>query len=146
VVPLVGDPQRDRAVIILRRAYAEGYLGSADLERRVDAALRAGTATQIFGSVRGVPGGVTELALEGVAIPAVRAGTFPVRLRLAYLLLRLAFRTWVIATAVLATTAAVWALLTGLALGGALALASLWVIVSGCAYALSRGARRLSRP
>jgi hypothetical protein len=145
-VLLVGDQQRDRAVTVLRRAYADGYLAGPDLERRVDVALRASTATQILGSVRGVPGGMTELALEGVAIPAVRAGTFGLRLRLARMLLRLALATWVVATAALATAGVVWALVAGPGLGGTLALLAVWLFVTGCAYGLCRGARRLARP
>jgi hypothetical protein len=143
---VVGDLQRDRAVTILRRAYADGYLGATELERRLDTALRADNARQIFGSVRGVPGGATELALEGVAIPVARVATLPLRLRLAHLLLKLALGTWMIATAVLLTAAAVWALAAGLALNGALTLVAVWLLVTGCAYMLSRGARRLSRP
>jgi hypothetical protein len=145
-VLLVGDPLRERAVAILRRAYADGYLGAPDLERRVDVALRSATMPQILGSVRGVPGGVTELALEGVALPAARAGTFPLRLRLAHVLFRLALGAWLVSTAVIATVGAVWALAAGLAFGGGLALFAVWLLVSGCAYALSRGARRLSQP
>jgi hypothetical protein len=61
------------------------------------------------------------------------------------MLLRLALGTWLVTTAVLATVGAVWALAAGLALGGGLALFAVWLLVSGCAYALSRGARRLSR-
>jgi hypothetical protein len=145
-VPLAGDLQRDRAVAILRRAYVDGHLGASELDRRLDVALRATTASQAFGSVRGVPGGIAELVLEGVAIPAVRAGTFPLRVRFARLLIRVAFGAWLLATAVVGTVAAVWALAAGLALGGALALLCVWLLVSGCAYAVSRSARRLSRP
>jgi hypothetical protein len=145
-VLLVGDQQRDRAVTVLRRAYAHGYLAAPDLEHRVDVALRATTATQILGSVRGVPGGMTELALEGVAIPAVRAGTFGLRVRLARFLLRLALGAWAIATAALASAGVVWALAAGVGPGEAVALLVTWLFVTGCAYGLSRGARRLSRP
>lgn len=145
-VPLVGDSQRDRAVSILRRAYADGYLGALDLERRIDVALRAASTRQIVGSVRGVPGGVAELTLEGAVIPAVRAGTFPLRLRLAALLLRLVLGTWLVVTVILGVVGIVLALASGLAVGGALALLAVWLLVSGCAYALARGARWLSRP
>jgi hypothetical protein len=89
---------------------------------------------------------MTELALEGVAIPAVRAGTFGLRLRLARMLLRLALATWVVATAALATAGVVWALVAGPGLGGTLALLAVWLFVTGCAYGLCRGARRLARP
>ncbi len=144
-MPLVGDPQRDRAVTILRRAYTEGYVDADELDRRVDVALRARSATQLVGSVRGVPGGLGELAIECVAVPAVRYGTFGLRLRAARFLLGLALGGWAIATAILGLVAAVWALAAGLPAGAAAGLLAVWLVVTACAYGLSRGARRLSR-
>jgi DUF1707 SHOCT-like domain len=142
----VGDAQRDRAVRQIRRAYAEAYLDPRELERRVDLAVRARTASQLGRSVRGIPGALVELVLQGVAVPAVRYGTFGIRLRVARLLLRVALAGWVLATSVLGIIAAVAALTAGLSVGVGLALGLVWLTATGGAYGISCCARRLSRP
>jgi Domain of unknown function (DUF1707) len=146
VVPLVGETQRDRAVRRLQRAYTEAYLETPELDRRLELALRARTAAQLGLSVRGIPGAIGELVVQGIAVPAVRLGTFGVRLWVARVLLRMALGGWVLATAVLGTIAGVALLTAGLSAGLGIALALVWLVSTGAAYGIARSARRLSRP
>lgn len=144
-MPLVGEAQRDRAVRQLQRAYAEAYLETSELDQRLELALRARTATQLGMSVRGIPGAIAELVVHGVAVPAVRVGTFGVRLHLAQVILRIAVGGWVAATAVLGTIAGVAVLTAGLSVGLGVALALVWFVATGVVYGISRSVRRLSR-
>jgi hypothetical protein len=145
-VPLVGEAQRARAVRQLQRAYAESYLEPPELEHRLAQALRARTAAQLGMSVRGIPGAVTELVVQGFAVPAMRYGTFGARLWIARLLVRVAFGGWAVATAVLAAVAAVTALMAGLSAGVGVALALVWLAATIAAFGLLRAARLISRP
>jgi hypothetical protein len=143
---LVGDRERDRTVAAVRRAYAAGYIDEAELERRAGVALGARTPVELVSSVRGVPGGLTEVAFHGVVRPALRHRTFGLRVAVARFLMKLAVGAWTATTVILAAVAAVWALAASLPLGAGLALAGVWLAVSGFVLALRRGARRLLQP
>ena len=146
MVPLVGEAQRERAVRQLRRAYTEASLETSELDKRLELALRARTTTQLGMSVRGIPGAIAELVVQGVAVPAVRVGTFGVRLWVAQVLLRIALGGWVLATAVLGTIAGVALLTAGLSAGLGISLALVWLVATGAVYGITRSVRRLSRP
>ena len=146
MVLLAGDAERGRAIRLLQRAYAGDYLDASELDSRVELALSARTVLQLGMSVRGIPGALVELLVEGVAVPAVRYGTLGMRLRLGRLLLRVALRGWMLTTAVLGLVAALWALTAGISAGVGIALALVWLAASGGAYFILRSARRLSQP
>jgi hypothetical protein len=145
-MPLVGDPERDRAVSILRGAYARGTIGLEELEPRVACALGARSGRQLARSVRGIPGGTAALAIDSFLVPAVRVSTLGVRIWLAALIGRVVLAGWIVTTAVLLSVFGVWALATGPSLRGGLALLLVWLAVSCLAVVLRRGVRRLARP
>lgn len=145
-MPLVGDPERDRAVSLLRGAYARGTIGIEELEPRVESALHARSARQLAGSVRGIPGGTAALAIDSFLVPVVRVSTLGVRIWLATLIGRVVLAGWVVTTAVLLSVFGVWALAAGPPVRGGVALLLVWLAVSCLAVALRRGARRLARP
>jgi len=143
-MPLVGDPERDRAVSILRRAYARGYLALEELEPRVDAAIRARGVAELASSVRGIPGARGELALDGYVLPAVRTATLGLRVRTAAFLLRLALAGWIATSVVLVCIFGVWALVAGPSLGLGAALLVVWAGAGALTLLVRRGARRLA--
>jgi hypothetical protein len=144
-VLLVGDTARESMVAVLRRGYVEGYIGEVELERRVGGVLRARTPLELASSVRGIPGGLAVVATDAVLGPAIRRGTFGLRVRAARFAMRLALVGWSVASVVLAAIAAVWALAAGLPLGVGLALLVTWVFASAAAVGVWRGARKLLR-
>ena len=145
-VPLVGDPERDQAVSILRGAYARGTIGIEELEPRVESALHARSARQLAGSVRGIPGGTAALAIDNFLVPAVRVSTLGIRIWLAALIGRVVLAGWIVTTALLLGAFGVWALAAGPPVRGGVAFLLVWLAVSCLAVALRRGARRLARP
>ena len=145
-MPLVGDPERDRAVSILRRAYANGYLELDQLEPRVDAAIRARSGRDLASSVRGIPGGQLELAVDGYVLPAVRAGTLGLRVRVVRFLLWVVYASWAALSLVLLGIFSVWALVAGPPIAAGAALLVVWLIASAGALAARRTARKLTVP
>ena len=143
-MPLVGDPERDRAVSILRRAYANGYLDLQQLEPRVDAALRARSGRDLAMSVRGIPGGPLELAVDGYVLPAVRAGTLGFRIRAVRLLLRVIFMGWAALSLVLLGIFTVWALVAGPPVGAGSVLLVIWLVATAGALAARRTTQKLT--
>lgn len=144
-MPLVGDPERDRAVSILRRAYAKGYLEIDELEPRVDAAVRARSGRDLASSVRGIPGGAFELAVDGYVLPAVRAGTLGLRVRAIGFLLRLLLIGWAAFTALLLAIFAIVALIAGPSLSAGATILVIWLAATAGLLAARRGARKLTR-
>jgi Domain of unknown function (DUF1707) len=69
-VTLVGDADRERALALLRRHYAEGRLDRYDLIRRVDVAATARSTRDVAVALRGLPNGL----LEAFVAPRVRDG------------------------------------------------------------------------
>ncbi len=130
---------------ILRRAYARGTIDLDELEPRVGAALQARNVGELAGSVRGIPGGAAEIAMESYIVPAVRAGTLGVRIWAASLVIRIAVAGWVLASLLLLTVFGIWALAAGPPLRGGIALLLVWLAVSAGVVVARRGARRLSR-
>lgn len=145
-MPLVGDPQRGRAVRLLQQAYADGYLDPSELEQRVERALRARTSVHLGASVRGLPGALADILLHGIAAPAVRAGTFGLRQRVSRALMRLAVGGWALATVILGAVAGIVALAETLTTGVVVGLSLVWGAASAVAFLVTRLARRLARP
>jgi hypothetical protein len=83
---------------------------ASELEQRGGRALHARTLFELASSVRRIPGGVTELALNGIIRPAIRQRKFWLRIAVARLVRKLPLGAWWITTVVLAAVAGLWAL------------------------------------
>ena len=99
---IVGDPDRDRAISLLRRAYVDGRLSAEELEGRVDRAVRARTLPELCSSVRGVPGAALDLSVSACARPLADRGRLAARQFAARLVKWLVLIVWGIATLALA--------------------------------------------
>jgi len=124
VVTLVGDPERERAVIALRRHYVEGRLSSDELEKRTAAALAARTRIELRWLQRDLPlelGRTIRQAARSAALVAI-AGT------------------WFFLTAVLAL-ALVVAEIADPGRDPAIALGLAWAVMCFAAWSLARRVR-----
>lgn len=141
---LVGDRERNGTAGVVRRAYADGYLDDAELERRLDQALRARTAGELAASVRGVPGGISSVAVDSFVRPAIRGHTTGLRLAAARAIMKIALTVWWATTLVLAAVA-IWALAAAIPLAAGVGFLVLWLAASAGTLAVRRRATRLLR-
>jgi citrate lyase beta subunit len=105
-VTLVGDADRDRALALLRRHYAEGRLDRYDLIRRVDVAATARSTRDVAVALRGLPNGL----LEAFVAPRVRDGFPALRKAKRLAVAAIVSALWLFATMVLLIAFAVAAL------------------------------------
>jgi hypothetical protein len=144
-VTLVGDADRDRALALLRRHYAEGRFDHEELTRRVGVAVDARSTTDVWVALRGLPNALLEtlfaprLLAAGTTLagyPAVRAAK---RLALAVIV----SAAWLLATIVLVVAYAVSLFVSGPSpvVAGVFALS--WLLVTwGSWRTWRRGSRR----
>jgi hypothetical protein len=138
-VTLVGDADRDRALALLRRHYAEGRLDRYDLISRVDVAATARSTRDVRIALRGLPNGL----LEAVVAPRILAGlpAFRAAKRLAVAVIVSAL--WLFATMALLIAFAVAALVGSASTPLAAVFALCWLGVTlGSWRAWRRTARR----
>jgi hypothetical protein len=76
----VSDGERDRAVELVQQAYADGRLGPAELEQRLEVALTATSSHELEPVVADLPDEVVRLASTGGRV--TRAGDWHVPRRL----------------------------------------------------------------
>jgi hypothetical protein len=144
-VTLVGDADRDRALALLRRHYAEGRFDHEELTRRVDVAAGARSTTDVWVALRGLPNALVEtivaprLLAAGTTLsryPALRAAK---RLALAVIV----SAAWLLATTLLAVTYAISLMVGGPSTVVAALFALTWLLVTwGSWRTWRRGSRR----
>jgi len=144
-VTLVGDADRDRALALLRRHYAEGRFDHEELTRRVDVAAGARSTTDVWVALRGLPNALLEtvfaprLLAAGATLstyPALRAAK---RLALAVIV----SAAWLLATTLLAVTYAISLIVGGPSTIVAAVFALTWLLVTwGSWRTWRRGSRR----
>lgn len=78
----VSDRERDRAVELVQQAYADGRLGPAELERRLEAALTAASSHELEPVVADLPEEAVRLASTGGRITRTGDWHVPRRLRI----------------------------------------------------------------
>ena len=142
---LVGDPERERTVDMLRGAYMRGYLSTADLEERVSWALAARNQGDLRASVQGIPGGSVELVWATRIEPVVRRHGDAIRGRAANAFWWLAIVVWVATSAILLFTFAVWSLAVGVSVYVAVSFLLIWLALSFPPALVWRKTRHLGR-
>jgi hypothetical protein len=131
---LVGDAERDRALALLRRHYAEGRLDPDELTRRVHVAASARSTADVHVALRGLPNAFLETAVLPrilAATPALRGAG---RVALAAILSAL----WACATLSLLIVFGILALVSGLTLLTVGAFAVCWALVTLASWRLWR--------
>ena len=135
---LVGDADRDRALALLRRHYAEGRLDRHDLISRVDVAATARSTRDVRVALRGLPNGL----LEAVVAPRVLAGLPAVRAAKRLAVAAIVSALWLFATMVLLIAFAVAALVGSASTPLAVFFALCWL---GITFGSWRTWRRTAR-
>ena len=120
-VTLVGDADRDRALALLKRHYAEGRFDHEELTRRIGVAVGARSTADVFLALRGLPNAVLESVLAG------HSGLRTVR-RVALAVMVSA--VWMFATMLLVVTFAISLLVVGTSTPVALVLAAAWALMT----------------
>ena len=143
---LVGDADRDRALALLRRHYAEGRFDQEELTRRVGVAAGARSTTDVWVALRGLPNALLETVLlprllaAGTTLagyPALRAAK---RLALAVIVAVL----WLLATIALVLAYAISLIVSGPSTLVAAVFAVSWLFVTwGSWRTWRRGSRRV---
>lgn len=129
----VGNRERERASVALRRHYAEGRLDDRELSERLELVLRARSRRELRSALRQLPRWTD---LEQLAA----------RLRHGALVAVLGM-IWLMVSATLVVAFLVWVADHGARLGALVAFPLAWIVLSGVIYrriAVSR--RRLHRP
>jgi hypothetical protein len=129
----VGDPERERTALTLRRHYVEGRLDEAELSERLELVLRARSRRDLRIALGQLPrwGEVEHLATRARHGVVVAVATV----------------TWLMLTTALFVAFLVWLAANGATLGGLIAFPLAWLVVSALLYrrtVVSR--RRLHRP
>jgi len=133
---LVGDPERERALALLRRHYAEGRLDSDELTRRVHVAASARSTADVHVALRGLPNALLETAVMPRIVAATPALRGAGRMALAAILSAL----WACATLSLLVVFGILALVSGLTLLTLGSFAVCWLLVTAAAWRLWRRA------
>lgn len=142
---LVGDADRDRALALLRRHYAEGRFDHEELTRRVGVAADARSATDVWVALRGLPNALLEtlLAPRLLAAGTTLAGYPAVRAAKRLALAVIVSAAWLLATIVLVIAYAVSLFVSGPSLVVAGVFALSWLLVTwGSWRTWRRGSRR----
>jgi hypothetical protein len=131
---LVGDRDRDRAALELRRHYSEGRLTTDELAQRLETALRARNGAQLRRALRDLPAWWADSAAVRSPLRLLRNAAFVVAAVVMWLFLSVGLLiAWV-----------AWLAANGPGLGGLLAFPLLWFAAT---WLLWRGNRRLrARP
>jgi hypothetical protein len=129
----VGDPERERAALALRRHYVEGRLDDTELAERLELVLRARSRNELRIALRQLPrwGEVEHVAAR------VRHGA----------LVALVTVVWLMLSATLCIAFVAWVIAHGATLAALAAFSAVWILLSALLYrraAVSR--RRLHRP
>lgn len=127
---LVGDRDRDRAAMSLRRHYLQGRLSADELAERTELALRARSDRDLRVALRDLP--PPWRTFEEVIVPAARAASRTAA-RAAVLLALMSF--WSIASVVLLLAFVVALLVNGPSLSEVVGFPLVWV---GLSYGLWR--------
>jgi Domain of unknown function (DUF1707) len=118
---LVGDADRDRALALLKRHYAEGRFDHEELTRRIGVAVGARSTADVFLALRGLPNAVFE---------AVLAGHSGIRMVRRVALALVVSAAWMFATMLLAVTFAISLLVVGPSTPVAVVLAAVWALTT----------------
>jgi len=129
---LLGEADRDRALALLRRHYAEGRFDHEELGRRADVALRARSSADVWLALRGLPNAVFETL---VAPRALAAGTALAGHSGLHRAKRLAWAAvisfvWMFLTTLLLLAYAISLIASGPSLLVAVVFAASWLLVS----------------
>jgi hypothetical protein len=130
---LVGDNDRERAALELRRQYVAGRLSDSELDDRLHVALRARSRIQLVRAVAQLPA----RSQIDVLAPAVPAAVERVRHAL---LVAVVAVVWLMASATIFVGFLVWVAATGATTGGLVGFPLVWAILSLLLY------RRTRRP
>lgn len=126
----VGDPERERAALRLRRHYAEGRLDDGELAERLELVLRARSRVELAYALRGLPF-LDELAARGQH--ALLVGALGA--------------VWLMLTAAMLVAFVVWVAANGASLAAFLAFPLAWVALTLLLRRrLAASRRRLPRP
>ena len=129
---LVGDADRDRALALLRRHYAEGRFDHDELTRRVGVALRARSSTDVGLALRGLPNAVLETLFAPRMFAAgttlANAGGLRVARRVAWAVIVSA--VWSFATMLLVVTYGISLIVSGPSTLIAVVFAATWALVT----------------
>jgi hypothetical protein len=131
-VTLVGDADRDRALALLRRHYAEGRFDDEELTRRVDVAADARSTADVWVALRGLPNGLLEtvLAPRLLAAGATLAGYPALRTARRLALAVVVSAAWLFATMLLVVAYAVSLIVSGPSTVVAVLFAVTWLFVT----------------
>ena len=131
-VTLVGDADRDRALALLRRHYAEGRFDQDELTRRVDVAAGARSTTDVWVALRGLPNALLEtvLAPRLLAAGTTLAGYPALRRAKRLALAAILAAAWLFATMLLVVTYAISLIVGGPSTVVAVLFAVTWLLVT----------------
>ena len=131
-VTLVGDADRDRALALLRRHYAEGRFDHEELTRRVDVAAGARSTTDVWVALRGLPNALLEtvLAPRLLAAGATLSGYPALRTARRLAVAVIVSAAWLLATTLLAVTYAISLMVGGPSTVVAAVFALTWLLVT----------------
>ena len=142
---LVGDADRERALAVLRRHYAEGRLDPDELSSRVHVAAVARSTADVRAALRGLPNGLIEAVLAprlfaaGTALGGIPALRTARRVALA----AIATAVWLSATMVLLLAYTVSLLVSGPSTVTTAIFAAGWLLVTWVSWRVwRRGSRR----
>ena len=139
-MPLVGDPERERALALLRRHYAEGRLDTDELRRRVSVAATARSTADVRSALRGLPNATFETAVAPriLAAGSVLAGAPALRRAGRVALAAIVSALWVCATVSLVIVFGILALVGGLTTLTMVSFAVCWLLVTLASWRLWR--------
>jgi hypothetical protein len=140
-VTLVGDADRERALAVLRRHYAEGRLDPDELSSRVHVAAVARSTADVRAALRGLPNGL----LDAVLAPRLLAfgGTPAFRTARRVALAVFVSAVWLFATMVMLIAYVVSLIVSGPSTLGAGIFAAGWLLVTSLSWhAWRRGSHR----
>ena len=121
---LVGDREREHAALELRRHYAEGRLTMDELAKRLEAALRARSGTQLRSALNDLPEAGRQSPVRMMRNAAIVAGTAVI---------------WLFWSVGMLVAFVAWVATNGPSLAGLLVFPLLWL---GLSLLLWSGSRR----
>jgi uncharacterized protein DUF1707 len=137
---LVGDADRDRALALLRRHYAEGRLDPEELKSRVGVAATARSTADVRIALRGLPNATIETAIAPriLAARSLLGGAPALRRAGRVALAAIVSALWACATLSLLIVFGILALVSGLTLLTLGAFAVCWLLVTLASWRLWR--------
>jgi hypothetical protein len=124
---LVGDRERDRAALELRRHYSEGRLSADELAQRLETALRARNGAQLRSALKELPAAWSRVDVVRTARnAAILAGTVVV---------------WMLWNAALLIAFVAWLAANGPSVGAFLVFPLVWAAASWLLWTTSRRRR-----